>query len=693
MSEENNITKIAEKDLLFVEKEFSKTDRPLPLYEITKKLAYQKTSSQLSQEVKKYDSYCQYEVGDFIYKEYDEPLMVSSKGMEPFKGAVILKVIGKVPYEDFNCEMLEVDYSGGGVFRKYIDYMKKSKTQVLLPSNLDKKAKIPEKMQKEQDPRLTQLPMTDRELKILEKNLKRMIAKSSKFFNWNEHWQLTEKQMEIPQKKIKDIETHLLKTKQSAATSEIVNRYFEIEPSDNLFELCCISLNSCLEKAYKKEFVYVSPIGWGKWILKKTLQSYPEKLPLSAPKATLPSMEEKEIMEITQAPGFPLKIYLTLREIHSGGIKIPKYLNKELSHAREYIFTDIEEEKDYIVFYYPTSNFFLGLKDFYEKNNVPQGASLTLERKGPAHFNFWLKKSKKKLSVPKITYDAKEDKFIESKGDVFTFALPNKIIHLERETLTKLLSHHIEKTKRDLKALLILVFTNFGLESKKFFLHFLRAYHLVDILKNTTQRDVETSLLGLDEFFQSEKNKGVFFYTEKIEAEQEVKPAVLAEEKVEEAITEALLPEAQVPEVPVEEISPPEITEERKEVRVEAQAEVEEIEFEEKEELREPPTPGIKPKREKAVKKKRVKVEAERAPRLKKGAKKIIEERIELEEFEQEALTAVKAKEKREVEAEEEFFKKEKKGKFKPLVSEEPAFGIFAEKLKSALDKKKKEKK
>ena len=31
--------------------------------------------------------------------------------------------------------MLEVDYTGGGTFRKYIDYMKKTKTQVLLPSN------------------------------------------------------------------------------------------------------------------------------------------------------------------------------------------------------------------------------------------------------------------------------------------------------------------------------------------------------------------------------------------------------------------------------------------------------------------------------------------------------------------------------------------------------------------------------
>ena len=126
MEKEIENTEITEKDLLFIEKEFSKSNKPLSLGEIAKKMAYQKTSSQLAQGVKKYDPLCAYEIGDLIYKEYDEPLMISSKGVEPFKGAVVLSVVGKVAYADFNCEMLEVDYSGGGIFRKYIDYMKKT---------------------------------------------------------------------------------------------------------------------------------------------------------------------------------------------------------------------------------------------------------------------------------------------------------------------------------------------------------------------------------------------------------------------------------------------------------------------------------------------------------------------------------------------------------------------------------------
>ncbi len=248
MEKEIENTEITEKDLLFIEKEISKSNKPLSLEEITKKMAYQKTSSQMVQEVKKYDPLCTYEIGDLIYKEYDEPLMVSSKGRVPFKGAVVLKVVGKVAYENYNCDMLEVDCSGGGIFRKYIDYMKKTKTQILLPCNIDGKAKTPEIIEKKKDPRLSELPMTERDLRTLEKNLRSALSKSSKFFCWNNYWQLNEKRMEIQEKKIKEIKNHLLKKKLSAASSELANKFFDMESTDDLFELCCMSLNYILEK-------------------------------------------------------------------------------------------------------------------------------------------------------------------------------------------------------------------------------------------------------------------------------------------------------------------------------------------------------------------------------------------------------------------------------------------------------------
>jgi hypothetical protein len=104
-------------------------------------------------------------------------------------------------------------------------------------------------------------------------------------------------------------------------------------------------------------------------------------------------MEGTEKPQLSTFHDFPLKIYLTWREVLSGGVRVPKSLNKELSHAREYTFFDAEEGKSYTVYYYPTDCFFLGLKDFFQAANIPQGTSLTLERKNTYQFSLLLKKS------------------------------------------------------------------------------------------------------------------------------------------------------------------------------------------------------------------------------------------------------------------------------------------------------------
>lgn len=87
-------------------------------------------------------------------------------------------------------------------------------------------------------------------------------------------------------------------------------------------------------------------------------------------------------------------------------------------------------------------------------------------------------------------------------------------------------------------------------------------------------------------------------------------------------------------------------------------------------------------------------MEAERLPRAQKGVRKIIEEKIEAEEGEQEALFAIKervveetVREKKKVAA------RKEEAKPKPAVTGEPTFGLFAEKLKTALDKKDQKKK
>ncbi len=705
MAKARENTKISKADLDFIKEKLSQKDQVPNLAELTESLAYKKNARQLNQKVFKYDPSCKYEVNDLICKEYDEPLVISSKEKQHFKGKVVLKVINKIKYPDYNCEMLKVDYTGGGIFRKHLDYMKRKNTQVLLPAAPAEQAKTPEVLKKEEDPRLHKLPMTEKDMKNLSTNLKKSISKSDDFFGWDEHWQLTKKKIEIPDKKIEKIEKDFKEKKQPASTEELIKKHFNIKPQDNKFDIHCLSLNYTLSKDYKKTFVSVSPQGWGRWFLKEILDSYLEDKPLFAEKARLPQFEESQYEPIkSKEQKFPFKTYLSWRELLSGGIKIPSELGKELSEAREYIFTDEEDEKEITAFFYPSQNTFLGLDEFYRKHHIPQGASLTLKKKDSFHISFRLKKSKKRLSLPYLEYDPENDEFSIAEKEISTYALPNKIIYIEHETLKKLYELPKEIRDKDLRELLITVFKNFGFEGERQTLHYRKAFHLVDILKHTSIEDIEKTLCLSPEFAMSEKKKGLFFYQEKIKTEKELEmeelPPTEEFSKPEEEIEDK---KETLPEIgTVGEISTPEIhLEERKEIKPpkkrkpikkkeKKKPEAEPPPLEEEEITYEEPIPEKRPR-----KTEKMEIDFEKPARSKKGKKRIIEEQIEQEESELEAFYAVKTDKEKELGEEGlELLKpqtKEKKG-YKEQEEKPLSEGLFGEKLKSALDKKKDEK-
>jgi len=672
-NETTNLTAASAEDIALVERELERTPHPQPTRALTEKLAFEKTAAERTQDVKKYDPYARYEVGDFIEKDYNEPLTIGSKFVEHFEGRVILKVVAKTYSKHFNCEMIEVDFPGGGVFRKYIDYMKKTRTQVLLPSNLEGRSQASVIMDKGDDPRLTELPMTERDLRALEKSLRAGLAKDPNVFGWNDFWQLAAKRVEILPEKVKELENDFVETRRSAATEDLVKKHFGLEASNDLFDLTCLSLAALLEKKYKKEFILLADSGWGKWHLKTILNALPENLPLSAAMAALPELEVVEKPEMSIVQAFPIKIYLTWREILSGGVKVPRSLGKELSHAREYTFIDSEEGKSYTLYYYPNQNFFLGLQDFYAQYNIPQGTSLTLEKTGPNAFKFWIKKSKKKMSVLRLGYDVEKDEFLDPGEEVYSHAEPNKIIYIEKETLAHLLPLAATREGLNLKDLIVLVFKDPALATSSHSLHFLRAYHLVDVLRQTTQEDVEYVLLNSPEFSKSDKKKGVFTYHEPYVPMEEAPLETAYPEAYGEPAAEAYTPEEAALAAVAEELR---------------EAEPETAGPEAAEERPAAPAPAAGPaaaKKEKPFKRRKPKAEGEKGPRPKKSERRVIEEKIVEEESVQEALAAVKEKEE---EALEQQRAREKKEEFKPAPKEEPKFGIFGDLLKTALKKK-----
>lgn len=651
MDNENALVQVTPDDIAFLEQELSKTSRPAPVRELAEKLAFRKTADQRIQDVNLYDPACVYQIGDSIYKEYDEPLTVSSKTVEPFKGAVVLTVVHKTLYKGLG-EMLEVDYIGGGTFRKYIDYMKKTKTQVLLPSNTGGAGAAPKTMGRDNDPRLTELPMTDRDLKALERSLKTALTKSPKFFTWGDRFQLTVHHPPLPEEKIREIEAHITATKESAATADLVRMAFGLEASSDLFDITCLALAHYFETKRKKEFLGVSPLDWGKWHLKSVLNAMPENLAVSAPAAPLVEFESPELPE-PAGHEFPLKVYLSWREIVSGAVRIPKPFHKDLAHAREYVFTDTDDNKTHIVYYYPTQGFFLGLKAFFAAHNIPQGTSLTLERKGPTQFHFWLKKSKKKISVAKMSYDPAADMFTDV-TETATLAMPNKIIYLERETLQKLVTHTPEREGLTLKDLLVLVFKAFSAATAGHALHYLRAYHLVDVLKRTSPEDVEIALLNSSEFSKSDKKKGLYAYHEALPVPEEIPVEAAAVEVASPVHEDVDAPgtihydefEAFTEEAPIDVIQQAE----EEEAEVEAPPPVPPKPLPPKPAAGASATTATAAKKEKPHKKKKGKSEGEKIPRAGKSERRVIEERIEEEESERDALLAEKAVDEGELE-------------------------------------------
>lgn len=671
-----NLTEVSDEDLALVERELERTPHPQPAHDLAGKLAFEKTAAERTQDVKKYDPDTPYEVGDLIEKEYNEPLTIGSKSVEHFQGRVILKVVAKTYSEHFACDMLEVDYPGGGVFRKYVDYMKKTRTQVLLPSNCEGRAQTAEIMAKGDDPRLTELPMTERDLRTLEKNLRTRLAKDPRVFSWNDFWQLTAKRVDIPAEKVQEIEADFQATGHSASTEDLVRKFFGLEASSDLFDLTCLSLSALLEKKHKKEFILLAETGWGKWHLKSLLNALPDNLALSAPLAEVPEMDELEKPEMSIVQDFPIKIYLSWREIISGGVKIPRSLGKLLSHAREYTFTDSEENKPYILYYYPNQNFFLGLQDFYTQYNIPQGASLTLERTGPTTFKFWVKKSKKKMSVIRLGYDAERDAFVDNGEEAYTYAEPNKIIYIERETLSLLLPLTASREGFNLRDLVVTIFRDPILSTSAHSLHFLRAYHLIDLVRQTTQEDVEYVLVNSPEFTKSDKKKGVFTYREPFVEEEEVAGETVYPEGYEEAAPEAYTPEEAALAEEMGGLEPESGYQEAREPMPQAPPT--------------PPEPGAQ-KKGKEFKKRKPKTEGggEKGPRPKKSERRVIEEKIVEEESVQEALAAVKEKEEETPEQQRAREKREKKEEFKPAPKKDgPKFGLFGDLLKTALKKK-----
>ncbi|MCK7489626.1 MAG: hypothetical protein MZU79_04830 [Anaerotruncus sp.] len=219
---------------------------------------------------------------------------------------------------------------------------------------------------------------------------------------------------------------------------------------------------------------------------------------------------------------FPIKIYLTWREILSGGIKVPRSLAKELSHAREYTFTDPDENKPYTRLLLP------------EPELLPRPPGLLLPAQHPAGVQPDARAHRPR--PPSSSGSRSRRRRCPSSGWATTPRRTSSSTRARRSTPSPSPTRSSTSSARRWPACCPSprcarattsatssspIYGDPGLATSAHTLHFLRAYHLIDIVRQTTQEDVEFTLLNSPEFTKSDKKKGVFTYHEPYIPEEE----------------------------------------------------------------------------------------------------------------------------------------------------------------------------
>ncbi len=678
---------IDEMDLEWIKSLIKEHGSPLTLEEISTQLAKKKSALTQGKKVKIFNLEIDYEVGDLIYKYYDEDLKFSREKVEHFKGGVVLRVIGKEKKSE-GFSILRVTYDGTGLFKQYIDFLERTSSHLLIPCGFSGKSEPVEYLEDEEA--LMDAPLDQSYVKKLSKIVEEALKKSDEFIHWNSYFYPKEL-LENVGDAGKRVEEYLKEKGNFETTYNLVEKLYSVKFTDEKFYSWCISLNCALESKGKSKVVKVSNHDWGKWGLRSFFASLKENLPIAEKpikigflrrnRKDIVKMIWKFYAEERKEKTQHLRFYLAWREIFSGALRIPREFQSVFDEEREIILTDQEKKKNYNVFYYPEEGFLLGLDEIYQTYNPIQGSLFFLQKEDFNKYVFSFRKAKKAITAFKCEYNKEQKRIFFTGQPAETHTEINKAILVSRDELSKITSLWDEGSQlENLNDLLHFVFRNFGSPAESYKIYFLKAYYIADMFRNVRKEDFESVLFGNPEFFSSDEEKGYFYLDiTKIGKEEEIEEEIEEEVRTSEEEIKSIAEEELIEEIeqPVEELSHLE-----KEVVEEPETKMEGVtEFETEPVI--PPASELEIYRKFREELKKTKVKG------KKGGRKIIEERIRLEESEREAEIYIKESLK---EKESEKGEQKEEG-VKTPAKEVPKIGIFGAKLSKVLSEKKEEKK
>jgi hypothetical protein len=514
---ENNLD-IGNEDIGFLKSFLKGKFHPLEFNDLVYQVALFKTQDNRKNRVKIYDPNCEYTVGDLIFKEYPGQMPIGNKKYTHVDQGIILRV-EDVRSRSGRDEIL-LSYDGTSEFRKYAEYLKKQKIELLLPHKAKKAAQETEYLAVDLDPRCTQSPLIERDFIILRKKLATVLNKESTIAFISDKVMLKENLKPLAPEVFTQIK-EFLKTRQASESTEFfVENFIKIPPADPEFAANCFALNYAMTTQYKIDLQQTNASGWGKWHLLSVLYHIKKNALIGEANPFLSSLSlenkknllqrRKKLEESIFSEG-ETRYFLTQREIASGAVRLKSSLY-HFGSAIEIEALDTFTHKKHTLYYYQDENLLLGFERIFESYKALQGTTLVFEQVAADEFQFTIKTTKKGTITDKIVYDAEKKIFLVSSDKIASLVCVNKSIFLEADVFNTLAERLEEFRKIETYNKLVhKIFLEFGGREKNYEIHILRLYHILDLIAPIDLRLVEEIILSNPEFVPAEKMAGVFY--------------------------------------------------------------------------------------------------------------------------------------------------------------------------------------
>lgn len=533
---------VEKEDIEFLKGYLQGKSIPVEIDELTLQLALFKTREQRSRRVKIYNPNCEYQLGELIYKEYPGRIPVGSKKFIEITEGVVLRVAEV--RQRYELHEIKLIYEGTSEFKKYTDFLDRQKIEILLPHKQESPCEKPEYLENTVDPRQEQAPLLERDFTHLKRKLVSVLNREAVFAFISNRSLLAENLKAIEPGVFDRIKEFLKERQESIDTEFLVENFVRVEPKAPDFTAYCFALNYKMKITYKIDFQQTSDENWGKWNLITVIYYFKKNSILNDPNPLLGTVQIGDRKNITQKrrkfeegvyeEGWG-KLYLTQREIYAGGVRV-KPGTFDLGDAAEVEMIDARIKKPHTLYYYQDVGWILGFKEIFERNKAVQGTILILEQAEAGKIHFSIRTTKKGTVCDKIEYDPVKKAFHTLPEKWASPVFVHKAMFLEGSTIDTLYGRidefrHVETFNK----LVHKVFLEFGVKERNYEIHFLKLFHILDLIYPVETRVVEEVLLGNIEFVPSEKLPGVFYLDSAAVAEIEGEEVIRRKRAVDES--------------------------------------------------------------------------------------------------------------------------------------------------------------